>query len=255
MPKKSFFKLFIYTALTTLLLFGVIKTPNGRAQSLDLGIGATGSNPTDFILSWSCNSYVPVDYQGKALPTRGSQITVVAIPTKKLAQNPDGLYYRWLLDDEIAGYANGQGKSSFQFRATKWMGDDHLVELQILDANQKLLARITTSVSIVEPELLLKNPRSNYALQDGIIVETGQNVTISAYPMFFHVKDTSAVDWQWSFDNQTLTPQDQKNLNQLVLKIPSGKLSQSLQKVLSLLATNKSDQYEQTSASLNVEIR
>ena len=51
-------------------------------------------------LTWSTDTYVPFDYPGKALPTRGSVIEVaVNIDSQEI--NPQELIYQWFLDDNM----------------------------------------------------------------------------------------------------------------------------------------------------------
>lgn len=238
------------------LIAGVVWFAQNSAQSQGLNLSLSPqSKENNFVLSWSADSYVPADYEGKALPTRGSEIRVVAEPTKKISQDPEKLTYRWLLDNDIAGYASGQGKSVFRFRATKWAGDTHEIESQVLDEKETLISRNVISVKIAEPELLIKQATGNYALKESLSAFTGQDVKILAIPLFFHIKNLGEVAWQWRFDNQTLSSPDQKDLNQLTLKIPKGNLSNLLKKDLSVSAANKKDDYQQGAVNLTIEIR
>ncbi|MBU1102635.1 hypothetical protein KJ853_03205 [Patescibacteria group bacterium] len=210
---------------------------------------------SDFILSWSSDSYVPLGYEGKALPTQNSGIKVVAVPIKKLAADPTKLYYRWLIDNEIAGWANGQGKSTLKFPATKWPGDKHSIELQVLDGKETLLARAFTLIVIVDPELLVKQENEDYALTEDLAVGTGKEIKLTAVPLFFHIKKMAEIDWQWILSGQKLSGSDEKEINSLTIKIPQGKLDKPLQKNLQISAANKTDQYQQVSAELNIKIQ
>jgi len=209
----------------------------------------------DFLLTWSSNSYVPLDYEGKALPSRGSTIKVAVLPTKKLSQNPDALYYRWLLDNEIMYSAQGIGRSSFQFRATKWGGDDHEIESQILDSQEKIIWRGFLTIKIASPQILFKTTNSNYAAQDSLIAATGQNLTLLAEPLFFNTQNIADLAFSWAIDRQILDTLDEKNPNQLTIKIPAGNLSASIFKDLSLFIQNKADQLQQSTINLNIEIK
>jgi len=220
-----------------------------------INLSAAPTASDDFIINWSSDSFVPPDYAGKALPTTGSKIRVVVEPTKKLALDPQKLYYRWLLDDGIAGYASGQGKSVFRFQATKGTGGTHHVSVQILDNNENLLALKSQSIDIVKPQLLLTQPGNSYALQNTILVGTGQKIDFSAIPLFFHIKDFAEIIWEWTFANQALSTTEQKDLNMFTLSIPQGKLSETLEKNLSVSAINRQDQFQQDVANITVDIK
>jgi len=240
------FKLTSIITILILLSAGFYFTPaalNARAAS------------SDFILTWSANSYIPLSYEGKALPSRGSSIKVSAIPTRKLTQNPDILYYRWLLDGDIMGWAQGQGKSSFKFTVTKWGGASHEIESQILDSEENVLWRGSLSVKIVNPQVLFKTNGNNYAARDSLTATTGQNLTFIAEPLFFNAQKISDLIFNWTLDGQTPISLNEKNPNQMTIKIPAGNLSASIFKDLSVFIQNKIDELQQSKANLSVEIK
>ena len=227
----------------------------GAGFYLAPGAPSTRAAAGDWLLAWSSNSYVPQNYEGKALPSRGSAIKVSAIPTKKLPQNPDALYYRWLLDGDIMGWAQGRGKSSFEFKVTKWGGDSHEIESQILDSEENVLWRGSLSVKIVNPQVLFKTIGNNYSVKDSLAAGTGQNLTFIAEPLFFNAQKISDLIFNWTLDGQALTSPDGKNPDQLTIKIPSGNLSTSIFKNLSLSVQNVADQLQQSKANLSIEIK
>jgi hypothetical protein len=252
MSKKTLYKILIPSVFVSILGSLFINPAFSLAQ---INLFGSPSASDDFVLSWSSDSYVPNTYLGKALPTRGSEIRMVIEPTKKLAQDPQKLSYRWLLDDGLAGYASGQGKSVFRFQVTKWAGAAHNVSVQILDASGNLLALKSQAIRIVNPEVLLTKTDNSYALQNTLNVGTGQQINFYAIPLFFHIEDLAQVLWQWTFADQAIAASDQKDSNLLALTIPQGKLSQTIEKNLSVSATNKDDQYQQAAASLYVNIK
>ena len=241
MTKKTF--LTIVVAFILLLTL----TTNGqkpRAASL----------ANDFILHWSTDTYTPPDYQGKALPTRGSKIKAVATPTKKLSVNPDALFYRWLLDDEIMGQA-GQGKSVFEFTADKWPGGYHEVESQILDARENIIWRGTVSIKIVNPEVLIRQPNNAYSAKDKLTTKTGLDLELKAAPLFFNIGQINELSFDWRVDNVNLSWSEEKNPESLKLKIPQANLSSVLTKNLSLVVFRKIDQLQRVLLDLNIEIQ
>jgi len=243
MSKKIFSKIFISSLLITSALALPAKSPKAEDVS------------GNFILAWSSDSYVPPNYQGKALPTRLSRVKVVALPTKKLSADPDWLAYRWLLDGQVAGRDSGQGKSSFNFLVTHWGGDSHEIELQILDSQENTIGRNFISIPVVEAETLLLPPQSDYAAKNQITAKTGQELNLLATPLFFHIKNLTELNFEWNFDGQILSSADQKNLNRFTLKIPTGALTESLLRQLKLYVTHKLDEFQQTSNDLTIEIK
>ena len=209
----------------------------------------------DFILAWSSNSYVPADYEGRALPSLGSQITVAVMPAKKTL-NSDTLTYRWLLDNELIGWANGQGKSSFRFAASHQDGAPHQIESQVLNADgNQLLWRGFLTVKLVRAQILIREAGAGYSAQEVLTTATGRDLKLFARPLFFHIKNPSEINFSWQFDGQTLASPDQKNLDQLTLKIPAGNLAATLTKSLKSTINHKTDPRQSATVNLNIEIK
>lgn len=239
-----FSKILLIGVLTAIALTIIQKTPSAKSQ--------TGN---DFILVWSSDSYVPPDYPGKALAARNSQIKVVALPNGALTGNFDKLYFRWLLDDEPIGYAKGQGKSSFSFLTQKMPGDTQTVLAQILNEKENVIAQSALTIQISNPEILLFQEPGGYALQNNLETATNKNINLSAVPLFFHIQTPDELNFNWQFDNQTLTNPDQANLKSVTLKIPKASLSEPVVKQLNLSATNKKDQLQQANKRVEIIIK
>jgi hypothetical protein len=243
MFKKIFSQILISSLLIT---FGLaLPTQSPKAEDVS----------GNFILVWSSDSYVPSNYQGKALPTRLSRVKVVALPIKKLSADQTWLYYRWLLDGQVAGRDSGQGKSAFNFLVTRWGGDSHEIELQTLDSQENVIGRNFISIPVVEAETLLLPPQNDYAAKNQITAKTGQEFNLLATPLFFHIKNLAELNFEWNFDGQILSSTDQKNLNIFTLKIPAGNLTESLMRQLKLDVSHKTDQFQRTVNDLTIEIK
>jgi len=250
MFKKIFHKILFLTALIALV---IIVFPSPIWAQINNLLGQTPTT-NDFVLSWSTDSYVPPDYEGKAMPTRNGYIKVVAQPIKKLSTNPDSLYYRWLLDGDVQGWAGGQGKATFTFQVTKWPGDSYTIESQILDTNETLISDESVTVQIAQPTLLLHQENYEYFLTNSFQTPTGQDIKINAVPLFFNIKKISDINWYWQIDGAAVSSAGQKDPSQIDLNIPSGKLSETLQKDLSVSAISQQDTGQSANADLTIEI-
>lgn len=227
----------------------------GAGLYLACSLPAVNAASNDFILAWSSDSYTPPNYEGKALPTIGSTVKIVVMPVKKLAQNTDSLTYLWVLDGEQAYASQGVGKSSFQFQITKWNGESHEIEARVLDNKEAMLWRGFLTIQISKPEVLIGSPASNYSLTTSLAAKTGQEVNLVATPLFFRAIKPSDLLFDWQLDGQTLTPAlKEQNPEKLVIKIPAGDLAKTLSKNLSLIIQHKTNQFQQSSASLILEI-
>lgn len=251
------------------ILTEIIKTVNNLllkiflilAAIIALSAGLYQGRPTsaatlDFALAWSSQSYIPPGYEGRALPTLGTRITISALPTQGAPNDNSVFYYRWFLDGNLMGLDGGLNKSSFVFYVTKLDGDSHEVQCQVMDpSNTTLLWRGWEVIRIVPAEVLLKAPASVYAAQKKILVPTNSQLQLAALPLFFHINSPSDVDFQWSFAGQQLAAIDDKTPEQFVLKVPAGTLSEPIDKALQAVIQHKTDPRQKALIDLTIEIK
>jgi len=235
MAKKIFFILII---IATFWLPGLFT----KVQSAD----------RNFALVWSASSFTPPEYQGKALPTQGSQIKVVAAPSNSRI-NPDQMTFRWLLDDETQGAANGQGKNYFVFTTQKPAGAWHQIEVQILDISDNLVERQFLSIKIRDPEILISDEQKNY-LPRTISVKTGQELKLLSAPLFFNVKTPQEVNFSWQENDRIFSSAFQPEPQQASIQIAGGKILKAFTKTISANISKKTDDFERAAREIVLEI-
>ena len=71
----------------------------------------------DVSLVWQTNSFSPLDYEGRTMPSVGSRIVVTAIPEIR-NEDPENLIYTWYVNSEsqVRGVL---GEQTFSFLVTK----------------------------------------------------------------------------------------------------------------------------------------
>lgn len=84
-----------------------LTTPDGTVRTKSLAIRAVSAP-----LYWWADTTVPYWYKGKALPSVGSRVTVLALPN---ISSPGELIYQWQFNGGIIPQASGLGKSTFSF--------------------------------------------------------------------------------------------------------------------------------------------
>ena len=206
----------------------------------------------NFTLTWSASSYTPPEYQGKALPTQGSQIKVVAAPLNS-GIDPEKMTFRWLLDDETQGAANGPGKNYFVFPSQKPAGAWHQIEVQILDVSGNLTERQFLSIKIRNPEILISDEQNNY-LPQTISVKTGQTLKLSSAPLFFNVKTPQEINFSWTENDRVFSSALQTQPEQVSIQIAGGKISQAFTKTISANVAKKTDDFERAAREITLEI-
>lgn len=220
-----------------------------------LSTNSASAAPSDFSLYWSCDSYVPFEYEGKALPSQGSRITVYVAPAQKTAVDPDALYYVWLLDGDPMGWANGAGKSSFTFASTKKANSYHEIESQIYDQKGgDLLWRKFLSIKIARPEILVREEKGNYSNQY-VGAEPDKEVKLEAAPLFFKIKSASDLSFSWQIENEEILTDSQEEPNKLSLKIPAGDISEPILKKISISSWLKNNSLIRAFSQLTLDIR
>lgn len=209
----------------------------------------------NFILAWSTDTYTPLNYAGKALPVYGSQIKVEALPTRKLTPDPEKIYYRWLLDDQVAGGAAGQGKSVFDFLVRRGAGDFHTIELQILNENWDVIDRYATAIKIINPEIMLYKTDESYSQEGEIKAKTNQEVKLTSKPFFFNIKNAAELELQWRINDQLVQEASPESPSILSLKTPDADLKEPLFYGLSLLAASKKEPLQRTYSKWVVKVQ
>ncbi len=198
-------------------------------------------------LTWSTNTYTPLNYPGKAMPTRGSVIEVVATidwPAGQEKINPQELIYEWFLDDHIQKTDSGQGKQTLQFDIGDSLTRQRLVKVKIKNTAGTLIASTPSYLSIKphQPEIILeaKIPfLEPFNLTRKCQVSANQEIEFTARPYFFNIKDIDDLNYHWSLAGEEASQISPNNPNVFILKV--GQIGQSIKQNLSLQAENKNN--------------
>ena len=113
--------------------------------------------PSGTTLLWQANdSYVPPFYRGKALPSPGSEIKVVAMPEIKVGgrtADPKAMTYSWKKDFSNQPTESGYGKNYYIY-THDFLDNINNVSVETITVDQKYASGASTSVSTVAPEIL-----------------------------------------------------------------------------------------------------
>jgi hypothetical protein len=210
--------------------------------------------PSIMTMLWQANdSYVPPFYEGKAMPSAGSEVKVVAIPEIKNGVgfvDPTNMTYDWQLnstnDENNSGYAK-----NFYIYTSDYLdsSDDVTVTTETLD--QKYSIDGSVNVSTVDPKIEFYKKDSTLgtiweqALSDGYKVVGNQ--TIQAAPYFISPKDIRIpfLTFDWSVNDQTVAvPTYSDNFLPLIVQAGTSgtsKISLEVNNVQSLTDTASKD--------------
>lgn len=163
-------------------------------------------SPADASIIWEAvDSYVPLFYKGKKLPSSESLIRINAIPnftTSNGATIPaESAVYLWKRNKQLIPNSGGYGKKSVLIQHNS-LRNNELISVHVSDKNNTQSADREISIPIYEPVIHFYSqpyhqPNLGIALDDGFTMRT-DTMNVIAVPYFFSLSDQS-----WSDTNQT----------------------------------------------------
>ncbi|MHB0978313.1 MAG: hypothetical protein ACYC1K_02860 [Minisyncoccota bacterium] len=172
--------------------------------------------PGEVDLLWQGKSYTPPFYKGRSLWSNQGQVILFAVPH---TSSPDGtplrpsnLIYRWSKDGTVLGSQSGAGKNSITLTDSVLSLPQTITVEVLSDANTIVgsksirLASITPSVLIYEDSPLY-GPLFNREVGEKFVLGS-QEVSFSAFPLFFSTVSNSAqnISYSWGTNNVSEQP-------------------------------------------------
>jgi hypothetical protein len=152
--------------------------------------------PSEMTLLWQANdSYLPPFYKGKARPTAGSQIKIVAMPevrTDSTYVNPKNMVYAWKEDYTNNQGASGYGKNYFIY-TNDYLEGINSIQVTASTTDQRYSSGGNIEVGTVEPRILFYKNDPVYgtlwesAIGDGHRIQSAE--IIEAAPYFISPKE------------------------------------------------------------------
>lgn len=146
-------------------------------------------------------THVPGFYQGRPLPSQGSQVNAIAL-LHNTNLSPADLIYTWRVGTQVinGGPLRGQNKISF----TVPMGRDIPILIEVADTNGELLARRAINLPSVAPELVFYEVNTLYGVRPfslGSLLFLGNSATIRAVPYYLDSRVFNQPDViRWTVD-------------------------------------------------------
>ncbi|MEK7520440.1 MAG: hypothetical protein AAB581_04345 [Patescibacteria group bacterium] len=166
---------------------------------------------------WSADTFVPAEYEGKALPVVGSRVTVTAIPSVR-DENPEDLLYTWYLDAEsqVRGVV---GEQDFSFTAPRGATFVSII-VEVTNAARSVSVERGITIPIARPQVVLYQNSTT----DPAFVSAGGTVAVRALPYYFRVASAHELAYAWEFADKTAqgVPPDPDTLT---LAVPANSAS------------------------------
>jgi hypothetical protein len=206
---------------------------------------AQTSSPT-FLITWkTTGSYIPSFYQGKALPTYGSNITAsleLISPQGKILDLSGQTIY-WYEDDNLVG--GGTGVQQVTFPPIGDAPNSVNLRVTLPNYNGAYLVHAVT-IPMVLPEAVVYAPYPNG--------QFSQNpLTVEALPYFFSVTDPSTLAYSWSVNGQSGS--NAENPETAEITLPQGTQSGTAVTVSLSVENAKDSTIGTASANLTYESR
>lgn len=192
-------------------------------------------------LAWRTNTFVPADYEGKAMPIVGSTVTLTAFPEIK-GEVPDNLLYTWSIDAE-SRVRNTLGEQEFSFMVMKNVSSV-FVSVEVSTLNQSVTITKALNIPLVKPQILLEPGTP-------IFIAPGGKMELNARPYYFNIMRSTDLQYEWNFGGKSALgiPPDP---NTLTLAIPSASGTGS--QMLTVSAENRRTPGETGRSSLEINI-
>jgi len=197
---------------------------------------------TEVTLDWSTNTYTPIGYPGRAMPSQGSVVEVVANVN---TANPQELIYTWSLNYRVQGSKSGQGKQVFRFNIGENIFQDHLIKADVKDAQGNLIASSDyLTLRPHKPEIVLESNKTQFS--------SNQEAKFTAQPYFFNINRPSDLNYQWNLGNRTALQDSKENPHIFTLKI--GEIAKSIIQNLNIWAENKNNPIQRAQSLVKINL-
>jgi len=197
---------------------------------------------SEVTLTWTTDTYVPLEYQGKAMPSRGSNIEVTAILDSSQS-NPENLTYNWFINEQIKKENSGQGKQTFNFNIGESITKEYRVKVEVTNNGELIASSIQLPLRAQEPEIVIET-------NQGYLIPGNQEVKFTARPYFFNINDLNDLDYQWSLNN--ILASQGSNSASNILNIKIGEIDQVIKQTLSVLVKNTKYLIQRTQAKIEI---
>lgn len=151
------------------------------------------------------NTIVPAFYQGRALPSVGSKVRIIATPYTGNDISPEGFTYTWKHDNKVL--FGGPIKGGYIAEIEMGLGREQIITVDVSNSLGQTIARKSIVVPLTKPEVLFyeESPlrgASKRAISDPYIL-VGDEITVRAEP-FYMAKDIFEQDHliEWEINNR-----------------------------------------------------
>jgi hypothetical protein len=215
--------------------------------------------PTTVDLLWEADTYTPPLYLGRALPSAGTQIRLVALAH---FTHPDGssvapsdITYTWRKDGQVLTDFSGRGKSSALVDSPTLFGSENIV-VDAASADGSLAGEATVRLNDTKPFLLLYENHPLFGILYGQALSPttlipDSEMTFAASPYFAPAASASDAHLQYAWRvNDSAVQADSVHADELTINAASS----SGLALVSLSLTHDSNYFFSTNGIWNITL-
>ncbi len=187
--------------------------------------------PANVVIAWDANTYAPVFFKGRSLPSPGATVTAYAVTqfaTETTIIEPQALMYEWSLDGKTLPGGSGIGKSSATFTMPEFPGTYQLrVVVQTTDGKieSHAAAQLTSQsplLSLYRDTPLLGVVRTSSLLWDPRINDAEATIAVVPYYASITTVKDKKLSYAWKFDEKPFQ-HDPNDPNRITLLLGDGR--------------------------------
>lgn len=209
--------------------------------------------PLGIDLMWEADSSVPPFYHGKALATRGNNLTITALPTFITTNGTtiptENLLYSWSIGGTRLTTSSGFGKQSVKIN-TKDLQIRSAITVTVANLDGSLQTTKSLTVPLSEPNLILyeQNPLTGLRFEQAIRNKTNlqnKEITLVAFPFYFNNEDVlfNQASYEWRVNGKKASTKQTQTFRGVTDSFTSKVSTQ-------VLNLNNSLQYATTEATI-----
>ncbi|MEK7576911.1 MAG: hypothetical protein AAB482_04445 [Patescibacteria group bacterium] len=168
--------------------------------------------PSNIRLIWSADTYIPTWYQGKALPSGGSRITIFAMPSFYIggsALNPANLIYGWSINSTTPtadSNISGVGKNSFSLDLSDVVSTSYTITVFVQDNLKRIVSQNSIKISGIRPSVEMYSTDPLYGVKEWLtgkksFMKNGDAVSLIAEPFYAPLNDFANLQYSWRINN------------------------------------------------------
>ena len=175
---------------------------------------------------WQGDGYTPPFYEGRAMWSNQSRITLLAVPQG--LGNDANLNYKWSRNGTVLGDFSGVGKNTLSFNDSV-LSRPQSIKVEIISNNDEVVTQSSVRIAPVVPSVLVfeNNPLlgflfhrevgSTYTLKDA-------EVTFTSFPFFFNTRNHAdpLLTYKWQTNNGEV-----ETKNSVTYRVPDGASGES----------------------------